>query len=573
MGESIRDLTSSGEVQHPGGAKLGQVVMWMLLSAVVVATLVMGSVPPVSRDALTHHLAVPKLYLKHGGIYETPSLFFSYYPMNIDLLYLVPLYLNFDIGAKYIHYLFALMTAWFIFRYLNKYAGKQYGLFGAIAFLTIPVILKLSITVYVDLGLVFFSWLSLYFFLIWCAEGFQTRNLLFSATSCGLALGTKYNAMILLIIMAAMVPLGYSIRCNRGLSSDKTAERYRNSLQGIKWCMLFVTISLVIFSPWMIKNYRWTGNPVYPLYDNVINPQKAGSSAKKMSVFERRRLVYGESFLQTLTIPIRIFFQGRDDDPKYFDGSLNPFLFILPLLALWRRRENPEFRFQLQILLAFSILFIVMVWLTSDMRIRYMAPAIPPLIILLVVSIRNIADGFNFSMRYRRVSITLAVLIGAAAIGYNISYAGKLFTVVDPFAYLSGEVDRDAYITKFRAEYPVIQYANRHLPEDARVLCLMIGNRSYYLERDFQLSDLLFSQYDQGQNLSDMLSELIHDEGIDYIILGKNTYLRWANSVLGQKERAELNAYFRDNMNLIYQKWGYELLSVKLDRHSKGDSL
>ena len=43
---------------------------------------------PISRDALTHHLYLPRLYLQHGGIYEIPDLVFSYYPMNLDLLYI-----------------------------------------------------------------------------------------------------------------------------------------------------------------------------------------------------------------------------------------------------------------------------------------------------------------------------------------------------------------------------------------------------------------------------------------------------------------------------------------------------
>ena len=30
--------------------------------------IVLASVPPVSRDALTHHLAVPKIWVEQGGL-------------------------------------------------------------------------------------------------------------------------------------------------------------------------------------------------------------------------------------------------------------------------------------------------------------------------------------------------------------------------------------------------------------------------------------------------------------------------------------------------------------------------
>ena len=114
----------------------------LLLTALVIATIVLGSVPPVDRDALTHHLFVPKLWLKHGGIHEIPEIPFSYYPMNLDLLYTIPLYFGNDIIPKYIHYLFALSTAGLIFNYLKKKLGLQYGLFGALFFLSIPIIVK-----------------------------------------------------------------------------------------------------------------------------------------------------------------------------------------------------------------------------------------------------------------------------------------------------------------------------------------------------------------------------------------------------------------------------------------------
>ena len=68
-----------------------------LLAACLILTgaiVILASVPPISRDALVHHLAVPKLYLRHGAIHEIPFMVFSYYPMNLDMLYLAALRLG-----------------------------------------------------------------------------------------------------------------------------------------------------------------------------------------------------------------------------------------------------------------------------------------------------------------------------------------------------------------------------------------------------------------------------------------------------------------------------------------------
>ena len=145
----------------------------VLLAVIVISILILAYVPPVSRDALIHHLALPKLYLKHGGIYEIPAAPFSYYPMNLDLLYMIPLYFGNDIIAKYIHFVFALLTAIFIFRYLRRRLDDVYALLGVVLFLSLPIIVKLSITVYVDLGLIFFSTAALFSLFKWMNNNFK----------------------------------------------------------------------------------------------------------------------------------------------------------------------------------------------------------------------------------------------------------------------------------------------------------------------------------------------------------------------------------------------------------------
>ena len=54
---------------------------FFLCATVVVffcAELILNLTPPISRDALIHHLAVPKLWLNHGGFYEIPWAEYSY---------------------------------------------------------------------------------------------------------------------------------------------------------------------------------------------------------------------------------------------------------------------------------------------------------------------------------------------------------------------------------------------------------------------------------------------------------------------------------------------------------------
>ena len=128
----------------------------VLILALVISIAILAAVPPTDRDSLTNHLYIPKLYLKHGSIYEIPSIEFSYFPMNLEMLYMIPLYFGNDIAPKYLHFTFAILTACLIFKYLKRCLCTLYALYGMLLFLSIPIILKLSISAYVDLGLIFF---------------------------------------------------------------------------------------------------------------------------------------------------------------------------------------------------------------------------------------------------------------------------------------------------------------------------------------------------------------------------------------------------------------------------------
>ena len=204
MSTSHNGCQSAGNMNERW-SRIGNFLIAICLFLWVLSILVMSAVPPVSRDALTHHLAVPKLWIEHGGIYEIPTLPFSYSPMNLDLLYVIPLLLGNDIAPKYIHFFFGLATAWLIYSFLRKRTSLAYALLGALLFLSTPVVVKLSISVYVDLGLVFFAWASIYYLFKWQGSSFQIKNLLLSAICCGMGLGTKYNGLLVLFLLTLFV--------------------------------------------------------------------------------------------------------------------------------------------------------------------------------------------------------------------------------------------------------------------------------------------------------------------------------------------------------------------------------
>ncbi|WP_083766504.1 ArnT family glycosyltransferase [Desulfosudis oleivorans] len=548
----------------------------LLAGGLLLATgciVILASVPPVSRDALIHHLAVPKMYLRHGGLYEIASMHFSYFPMNMDLLYLVPLYFKIDIAAKYVHFLFALFCAGLIYRYLRQTLNRNYGLLGALFFLTLPVIVKLSVTVYVDLGLIFFSWASLYLIIQWHDAGFPPRRLILAGIACGLALGTKYNGLLLLPILGTLIPILYASEKNRAVFHENFRLRYKNAFAGLGWSAIFIVIALILFSPWMIRNMVWKGNPVYPLYNSVFNPpaqpvfsetvEKEETPAK--NAFWMRRHVYKESFWQTLSIPVRAFFQGQDDNPRYFDGRLNPFLLLLSLAAFIRARQPcfPAFTTHRTVLALFALLFILFVLFQTDFRIRYMGPAIPPLVVLSVFGIRNLSDLASRQTgaikKAGQAAVTAVVLL---ALFLNGHYVYSQFSHIRPQDYLSGAVDRGAYISRFRREYPVIAHANKVLPADARVLCLSIGDRTYYLDRDLHLAEDFYDKTGGRYSEADVINKLTR-YNTTHVIIDRGVLFDWLRT-LPTEDRAVFLNVFKNNTRVLYEENNVLLLELAL---------
>ena len=534
------------------------------LFILIISVVVMSIVPPVSKDALVHHLAVPKLYLRHGGIYEIPFMDFSYYPMNLDLLYMIPLYFGNDIIPKFIHFAFALLTAWLIFSYLKKRAGLVYGLAGVVFFLSIPIIVKLSITVYVDLGVIFFSFASLLLVMKWLQEGFRLKYLIYSGIMCGLAIGTKYTSLVTFALLSMFIPFIYS-----RFSENKK----RLFIKSILSCIIFVFTALAVFSPWMVRDCIWKGNPIYPLYNNIFNPPASAAPAKTKVVAEKRakhstglftyrNLIYGESGVEISMLPLRIFFQGKDGDPQYFDGKLNPFLLIFTLFAFLPMKNMPEtLKKEKVIMLAFSILFILMALFTTAFRLRYIAPIIPPLTVLSILGIKNlpvVLNGMSSRLNRSAGSISVALLF-ALCLAFNASYIIKLFGRVNPLSYISGRINRDEYISKYIPEYPALKYINKNLPSGSKIFFIYLGKRGYYCDRDYVFdSGLLHRIIMKADNPGEILSGF-QKRGITHLLVSYPIFDKWIKNNCSIQKQELVNKFFREYTVLAFYKDGIGL--------------
>ena len=553
-------------IKKDWGSRIVTFLLYMTIFGFVITEVLLNLTPPISRDALIHHLAIPKLWLAHGGFYEIPWADFSYFPMNIDLLYLIPLYFKNDIVPKFIHFAFGIGTGLLIYAYLKNRFSRNWGLLGFLIFFSTPVIVRLSTTAYVDLGMTFFTTASILAF-VRCRDGTykDTKWLVLSAVCMGLAAGSKYNALIAWFFLNLMIVFYYSKDTENGLGALKSGA-------------VFFAIALFVVSPWFIKNYILTENPIYPLFDSFFKALyhagdgSGGLAATAKSnwtanIFQRREIMFGESFLETLFIPIRMFFQGKDGSVQYFDGAMNPILIIMLPFAFINRDLNRDKVF----FLLFSVFFFFIAYFLTVIRIRYILPAIPLLTILSVVGIKNIVEWTGKkSSQVRRAGLIGIFAVTIISIAFNFLYLKNYFNEIRPVEYIFKQETKDEFLSRHVGSYPAIQYINKNLPDDVRVFLMFLGRRGYYLnrpyyhERSFGMNTINgmvkasadkqdFQRYIQSLDCThilmrtDLVNKYLHDN------FPEKTIIRFLNLV-------------KEYWSPIYESNGYIVYGVKCDR-------
>jgi hypothetical protein len=452
--------------------------------------IILNLTPPISRDALIHHLAIPKLWLAHGGFYEIPWADFAYYPMNINILYAICLYFNNDIAPKFVHFAFGLGTGLLVYLHLKAKYSRNWGLLGAVIFISTPIVVWLSTTAYIDLGMTFFTTASVMAFIKWRDNEYaDIKWLLISCLGMGIAIGSKYNALIAWFIVSMLLMLSVV----RDTHRQSTALGY-----GVLFCI----VTAFVASPWYLKNYLQTGNPFYPLFNNFINSlhqhpvqealqRQAIEKTGKISFFKIREVMYGESLWETLLIPIRMFFQGKDFSYQYFQGSLNPILIVFaPFVLLNRRFGKDKFLF-----LFFSIIFITMAYFLTAKQVRYILPVLPFLAIIAVMGLKDLLDKleekkFWSSLRFGKhvKSIGKKFIFTSVAIlmVFNFAYLKKRIEIINPIPYVLGKETRENFLKRHLLHYNAVKFINENLPYDAKIFTMFLGRRGYYLDRNYK---------------------------------------------------------------------------------------
>lgn len=222
----------------------------MLFAIALFLALAAALLPPLGYDAHEYHLAVAEQYLNHGHWIAFPMNVYAGFPMNVEMAYLWPLSLQSAAGCTIINFFYVISILFALVPLSRLWGIKDHTWLAPLFFISTGFVIRLILQANIDIGLSASS-----AFLLLAYERYRKeKNPLDAAMmsiALGYALGSKYIAILAVLIPFAALVLWDALQ----------SRRFR-IIFDMRW---IITISLLLFAPWLIRNAWLYHNPFYPL--------------------------------------------------------------------------------------------------------------------------------------------------------------------------------------------------------------------------------------------------------------------------------------------------------------------
>lgn len=211
-------------------------------------TFLVAGAPPLHFDALSYHLTLPQGYLSGGQITYHPENVFWGMPQLTEMLYLLVMAFSGLQAGPLLGWMLGSLALVGLLSHVGERFGVESGWVAVTALTAGETLANALAWGYVD-------WVALlYGFVVFISlehwqHALHARSLAVAGIFAGLALSVKYTAGIVLIAGLVVILFSrYSLR------------------QRLAAALLFGSLAVLAFSPWLLKNLAATGNPVYPLF-------------------------------------------------------------------------------------------------------------------------------------------------------------------------------------------------------------------------------------------------------------------------------------------------------------------
>ena len=530
----------------PSGTRLDRILA-VYLGFILTLSFFQCLTPSIAWDSQVYHLTGPKLYLQAHRLPVDIDIPYLGFPPLLEMLFTAGLLLKGDIVARLIHYAYGFLTLLALFAFARRYFNLKVAWLSMAIFYSVPSLVLISTWAYVDLGLIFYEFTAFYALMRWL-EARDKRWLTLTAILCGLTMGVKYTSVILPITLALIIAL---------------RVRHEGLRETVKALCLFGLLTIVVASPWYLKNFFSTGNPFYPFFFG-------GTYWDEFRAWWYSRAGTGLAFTapwRLLAAPLEITVLGTQGKENY-DATIGPILLtVVPLLALvWGKIASSEERRAIgYALLVCLIQYLFWLYGVAQSALLVQTRLLFPIFALLALLAGYTVDKLAlltrraFSLQWFVTTVLLLTL------GLNAVSSALHFISDSPLPYLTGFESRESYLTRHLGlYYTTVVHINENLPPSAKILFLW-EPRSYYCQRDCWPDALLdkFKHLTYKYHDAKGIAEYLHREGVTHLLLcrtGLEYILEARFDPITPDDVATLTALQEDYLRLIHDEGGAYLL-------------
>lgn len=513
-----------------------------LLYCLVFLTIVWMSalMPEFEYDGIMVHLYTAKTIALNRSVTAIPDVPQSFFPKTTTLLFTLGLLLHGQVLVKLINLTLGLLVLASSYSFARRFSGSGGAWFCPVILIATPIVLWEMHTAHIDLGFMLFAGLAAFSTVAWLdnsESGWWRAAIMFTAIS----LGTRYQALFALGSLAALV---CAVRFLQGM---KLAKALGKSVQ-------YFLLALIGMIPWSLVNLVHTGNPVFPLLNDLFaSPYWNDGLREKVlwQMTERAVLVDAAHWWRIITT----FWHVSADPKSYFHGNLGPFyLLLIPLLLLvWRPPRA------VLMLLAYAASYWVF-WVLTGQHLRYLLGAVPALAVVAAHGGSQwIASLWSRGRRWG-AGITAGVLALLLVLntplfeahGTGSRYGAGVMQSLST-GYLTGRESRDEYLTRFLNSYGALRYLNAQAGSKKAFFWWTISPAAYYLDGQ---SGFVFSHYADsifGDSETDILRAIEENRITHLIVDSQDPHPSFAVDRTRPFLGAHLREVYRDGGAVVYE--------------------
>lgn len=298
-------------------SKFGKTILFLTI-IILSCEYIKALAPPLQFDALTYHLAIPKIYLEMGRIVYVPENMFWGMPQQIEMLYTLSMLIGNNQAAPILGWWLCILTLLGLIGFVEKIFSRNAALVAVASLMCAFGITRLISSGYVEWATMLFGLATSICLTQWIISKDKSL-LLMAGIFSGMAIGTKYTAGV--IFLSGMVVI---------LLFQKTYP----PKQTLKYLILFGATTSALTLPWLIKNMVATSNPAYPFFFPA-----GAMDAIRVALYQTRPLT--QNWLRIISLPIEATIMGVDGG-EGFSASLGPLLLGLGLLGFIGQSKKTE---------------------------------------------------------------------------------------------------------------------------------------------------------------------------------------------------------------------------------------